>query len=82
MQKTINLFTTKGCPKCGILRKKCAESPVIAESDFREIMLDPNDECDKTLISHLVEHNMTTFPVLEVDDDLFDFNQALQFIKG
>lgn len=79
---TINLFTTKGCPKCKILRKKCAESPIIANSDFKEIVLDSNDECDKALISHLVENNMTTFPVLEVDNSLLDFNQALQFIKG
>lgn len=43
-KKVINLYTTVGCPKCNILRKRCAESAVIADSDFKEIIIDPNNE--------------------------------------
>lgn len=78
-KKVINLYTTVGCPKCEILRKRCAESAVIADSDFKEIVIDPNNDND-TDLQLLIEHSMVSFPVLLVDNDFMDFGRAMRFV--
>lgn len=75
----INLYTTKGCPKCAILRKKCEKSPIIANSDFKEFEIDINDNTD-TNLALLIEKGITNFPVLLVDDDFMDFSRAMQYL--
>lgn len=77
---TINLYTTKGCPKCKVLRKKCQESPIIANSNFREFEIDTNDKSD-TNLALLIEKGITSFPVLLVDDDFMDFNKAMKYLE-
>lgn len=78
--KTINLYTTEGCPKCNILRKRCKESPIIADADFKEFKVSVNDKNDTNLML-LIEKGMTNFPVLLVDDDFMDFNKAMEYLK-
>lgn len=76
---TINLYTKKGCPKCNILRKRCKASPIIANTDFKEFVVDTNDESNPFL-ALLIENGMTNFPVLLVDDDFMDFDKAMKYL--
>lgn len=76
----INLYTMEGCPKCKILHKKCAESPIIANSNFKEIIIDPNNTED-TDVQLLIEKGITSMPVLLVDDDFMTFDRALQYLS-
>lgn len=77
---TINLYTTKGCSKCAILRKKCENSPIIANSNFKEFEIDVNNKTD-TNLALLIEKGMANFPVLLVDDDFMGFGRAMQYLS-
>lgn len=76
----INLYTTVGCPKCEILRKRCKSSPIIANSDFEEFIVD-TDNSEDTNLCLLIEKGMTSFPVLVVDNDFMDFDKAMKYLK-
>lgn len=80
IKHVINLYTTIGCPKCNVLRNKCAKSDIIANSDFEEVIIDPSNK-DDTDLQLLIEHNITQLPVLLVDNTFMNFNEAMSFIK-
>lgn len=78
----INLYTTRGCPKCNILRKACVESSLVQDSDFREIIVNPNDKASDPTIAMLIEHKMSSFPVLLIDNTFLDFDSAMSYVRS
>lgn len=80
MKKVINLYITKGCPKCGILQKECEKSEIIKNSDFQVSVIDTNDT-NNTDLQLLLEHNLTMFPVLLVDNTFLNFEDAMHFVR-
>lgn len=61
----IKLYTTH-CPKCQVLRKKL---------DMKNINYEIEDNVEKML-----ELNIETAPMLQVDENLMDFNTAVKWI--
>lgn len=57
-----------GCPKCNILEEKMVESGI----DFD--LISDEEEVKRT--------GFQFFPVLEVDSKLFDFYEAINWLKG
>lgn len=80
MKKVINLYVTKGCSKCEILQKECEKSEVIKNSDFQISVIDANDTND-TDLQLLLEHGLTMFPVLLVDNTFLNFENAMHFVR-
>lgn len=62
----IELYSTN-CPNCRILKDKLKEKGI----EFTE-----NNSVDQML-----ELGFTHVPILKVDDKIYDFNEALMFIK-
>ena len=60
------LFST-GCPKCQILEKKMAKKGI----EYTEV----ND------IQQMLDMDLKSVPWLEVDGQMMDFNQAIQWIN-
>lgn len=63
----IKLYTTH-CPKCQVLRKKL---------DMKNINYEIEDNVEKML-----ELNIETAPMLQVDENLMDFNTAVKWINN
>lgn len=68
--KTINdiiLYST-GCPKCEVLKKKLAEKNIRYTED--------ND------VNKMTDLGITQVPVLQTEDALLDFQNAVKWING
>lgn len=80
---TINLYTMPGCPKCCILKEKCENSEYInsADVDFQICEVNTEDENDAYML-FLQEKGVENMPVLLVDNDLYDFSQAMKFLRN
>lgn len=63
----IVLYTTH-CPKCKVLESKLKEKGV----EYKE----------ETDVNKLVEKGLKTVPVLEVDDKLLTFYDAVKYVNG
>ena len=61
------LYTTH-CPKCKVLESKLKEKGI----EYKE----------ETDVSKLVEKGFKTVPVLEVDDKLLTFYDAVKYVNG
>lgn len=81
MKNTINLYTIIGCPKCRILANECKNNDKIKNSDFKTIVVDTNNEYN-TDLQLLLEHNITSLPVLLVDDQFLNFNEAMSWLRN
>ena len=67
----ITLYSTN-CSKCNVVKTKLTELHL----DFKTVT-------DRdTVIKVGQEHNITSAPILKVDDNYYDFSQAINFIKG
>lgn len=62
----VTLFST-GCPRCGVLKKKLAESGV----SYKEVT-----DVDEMLASGIMQA-----PQLLVDGDLLDFSEAIKWLR-
>lgn len=60
------LYSTN-CPKCNVLEKKLSEAKI----DFTVV----ND------VKKMIEKGFRSAPVLEVDGDVFDFKQAIEWVN-
>ena len=81
MKNTINLYTTIGCPKCRILANECKNNNKIKNSDFKIITINTDNECD-TDLQLLLEHNITSLPILLVDNQFLNFNEAMSWLRN
>lgn len=63
----IVLYTTH-CPKCKVLESKLKEKGI----EYKE----------ETDVSKLVDKGFKTVPVLEVDDKLLTFYDAVKYVNG
>ena len=63
----IVLYTTH-CPKCKVLESKLKEKGV----EYKE----------ETNVNKIVEKGLKTVPVLEVDDKLLTFYDAVKYVNG
>lgn len=73
----INIYTKEGCPKCKVLQEICKNSKFIAENDFQICDV----EKDPVYLDLLKENNITSLPVLLVDNDFYNFNEAITYIR-
>lgn len=62
------ILYTQNCPKCEVLKKKLLQKNLSfkTSSDF----------------SKLVENNIDTLPVLEVDGKLLEFPEAITYVNN
>lgn len=62
------ILYTQNCPKCEVLKKKLLQKNLSFEtsSDF----------------SKLVENNIDTLPILEVDGKLLEFPEAITYVNN
>lgn len=62
------ILYTQDCPKCEVLKKKLMQKNLSFEtsSDF----------------SKLVENNIDSLPVLEVDENLLEFSEAIKYVNN
>lgn len=77
IKDTINLYTTESCPKCKILKQLAESSNYIKQTDFKIIDLDK----DKQSVYLLEEQNIKELPVLLVNNDFLNFQDAIKFIR-
>lgn len=63
----IILYSTN-CPKCKILEKKLIDADIIF------VIKDDEDE--------MIKKGFTSAPMLEVDDKIMDFGEAVKWVKG
>lgn len=79
---TINLYTMPNCPKCRILKEKCAENKYIqsADVDFQICEVNSEDDNDAYML-FLKEKGVENMPVLLVNNDLYDFSEAMAFLR-
>ena len=61
------LYST-GCPKCNILKKKFESKNI----DYKE-----NNDTDL-----MISKGFSEVPMVEIDDKLFNFKQAVDWING
>lgn len=62
----VNLYST-GCPQCKVLTKKLDEKGIIYN-----IIID---------VDTMIKRGFTSVPVLEVEDKVYNFSQAIQWVK-
>lgn len=62
------ILYTQNCPKCKVLKKKLLQKNIIFETS--------ND------FSKLLENNIDTLPVLEVNGNLLEFPEAITYINN
>lgn len=64
----ITIYTTETCPKCKILKKKLQnkEIPYVEIQDIDE----------------LIKLNIDEVPVVKVDDDIMNFNEAVTWVNN
>nr|CAI9751424.1 hypothetical protein DGKKSRWO_DGKKSRWO_CDS_0133 [uncultured phage]CAI9752310.1 hypothetical protein CVNMHQAP_CVNMHQAP_CDS_0133 [uncultured phage] len=79
MTDVINLYTMSGCPRCNVLKKRCANSKYIATTDFKVVTIDPTNELD-TDVQLLKEKGITSMPIMLVNDTFYDFDSAMKFL--
>ena len=83
MKQVINLYIlSNSCPKCKVLKEACESSKIIQNSDFQVSIIDPINNSEDTNYQLLLEHNITMLPVLLVDNDFYDFGNAMKFVRG
>lgn len=83
MKQVINLYVlANSCPKCKVLKEACEKSKIIQDSDFQVSVIDPVSNPEDTNYQLLLEHNITMLPVLLVDNDFYDFGNAMNFVRG
>lgn len=70
MSKII-LYST-GCPKCTVLKKK------FEQSGLEYTLVENAEETVKVGL----EHNLKSAPFAIIDDEIYDFNAALNWLKG
>ena len=63
----IKVYST-GCPKCKILKKKL---------DEKNIKYEVVDDVDL-----MQELGFTTLPMMDVDGEIYDFKQAVDYVNG
>lgn len=81
MLDVINLYRLKDCPKCNILEKVCSESKYVKlYSTFDVFEIDPSNAKDPAF-NLLIEKGITQMPVLLVNDNFYDFNSAMEYIR-
>lgn len=61
------VFYTTGCPKCGVLKKKL---------DAKGIKYEENNS-----VMEMLSLGITQVPVLKVEDKLFEFSEANNWIN-
>lgn len=64
----ITIYTTETCPKCKILKKKL-QSKEISYVEIQDI-----DE--------LIKLNIDEVPVVKVDDNIMNFNEAVTWVNN
>jgi glutaredoxin len=64
---TLKLFTSEGCPKCKILKKKLDAEGLVYTLDFG--------------MEEIINEGFMSYPVLKVDDIYLDFKEAIQWVK-
>ena len=79
MTDVVNLYTMNGCPRCSVLKKRCANSKYISTADFKIITIDPTDDSD-TDVQLLKEKGIASMPIMLVNDTFYDFNSAMKFL--
>lgn len=64
----ITIYTTETCPKCKILKKKLQnkEIPYVEIQDIDE----------------LIKLNIDEVPVVKVDDNIMNFNEAVTWVNN
>lgn len=62
----VNLYST-GCPQCKVLTQKLDEKGIIYN-----IITD---------VDTMIKRGFTSVPVLEVEDKVYNFSQAIQWVK-
>jgi len=62
------IYTTKGCPKCKVLKS------LLQRSNFRFTEIEDSDL--------MLEKGFTEAPMLDVDGKYLNFVSALNYIKG
>ena len=67
----ITLYSTH-CPKCQVLEQKLKQ---------KNIEFDVVSDID-TIVEYGRKHNIKSAPILEVDNEPYDFMQALEYIKN
>lgn len=81
MKNTINLYTIIGCPKCKILANECKNNDKIKDSDFKIITINTDNKYD-TDLQLLLEHNITSLPVLLINNQFLNFNEAMTWLRN
>lgn len=81
MKDTINLYTTISCPKCKILVNECKNNDKIKDSDFKIITINTDNKYD-TDLQLLLEHNITSLPVLLINNQFLNFNEAMTWLRN
>ena len=77
---TVNIYTTKDCPKCKILLNLCEKSNKLKNTDYQIIEIDTSDTTD-TNFQLLVENNITMLPVILINNDFLDFNDSILWLR-
>ena len=62
------ILYTQSCPKCEVLKKKLLQKNINFETS--------ND------FSKLIENNIDTLPVLEVNGNLLEFPEAITYVNN
>ena len=66
----INLYSTH-CPKCIVLEKK------LKNKNISYNLKDKQEDID-----YLIRKGFMSAPILEIDDELYNFEQAIEYINN